>query len=87
VGNRMYLRQAAFTSARRLGVERIDLYYLHTPQARDVSFENQIETLAQLQQLGVIRHIGRKTLLPPRSFWNRARSRRSPISFPNEGEY
>jgi pyridoxine 4-dehydrogenase len=58
VGNRMYLRQAAFTSARRLGVERIDLYYLHTPQARDVSFENQIETLAELQQLGVIRHIG-----------------------------
>jgi pyridoxine 4-dehydrogenase len=58
VGNRMYLRQAAFTSARRLGVERIDLYYLHTPTARDVSFENQVETLAQLQQLGVIRHIG-----------------------------
>jgi pyridoxine 4-dehydrogenase len=58
VGNRMYLRQAAFTSARRLGVDRIDLYYLHTPQARDVSFENQVETLAELQQLGVIRHIG-----------------------------
>jgi pyridoxine 4-dehydrogenase len=58
VGNRMYLRQAAFTSARRLGVDRIDLYYLHTPTARDVSFESQIETLAELQQLGVIRHIG-----------------------------
>jgi pyridoxine 4-dehydrogenase len=58
VGNRMYLRQAAFTSARRLGVDRIDLYYLHTPNARDVSFENQVETLAELQQLGVIRHIG-----------------------------
>ena len=58
VGNRMYLRQAAFTSARRLGVDRIDLYYLHTPEARDVSFEKQIETLAELQQLGVIRHIG-----------------------------
>jgi pyridoxine 4-dehydrogenase len=58
VGNRMYLRQAAFTSARRLGVDRIDLYYLHTPQARDVPFENQVETLAELQQLGVIRHIG-----------------------------
>jgi aryl-alcohol dehydrogenase-like predicted oxidoreductase len=58
VGNRMYLRQAAFTSARRLGVKQIDLYYLHTPQAKDVPFEDQICTLKELQDEGLIKHIG-----------------------------
>ncbi|GHP00040.1 oxidoreductase [Reticulibacter mediterranei] len=58
VGNRMYLRQAAFTSARRLGIKQIDLYYLHTPQAKDVPFEDQIRTLKELQDEGVIKHIG-----------------------------
>src|SRR5258708_7620541 len=58
VGNRMYLRQCAFTSARRLGVEQIDLYYLHTPTAKDVPFEEQIATLAELQEEGLIKHIG-----------------------------
>lgn len=58
VGNRMYLRQAAFTSARRLGVKQIDLYYLHTPEAKDVPFEDQIRTLKELQDEGVIKHIG-----------------------------
>jgi aryl-alcohol dehydrogenase-like predicted oxidoreductase len=58
VGNANYLRQAAFTSARRLHVERIDLYYLHSPNATDASFEDQVGTLAQLKAEGVIRHIG-----------------------------
>jgi pyridoxine 4-dehydrogenase len=58
VGNPNYLRQAAFTSARRLHVDRIDLYYLHSPNATDASFEDQIATLAQLKAEGVIRHIG-----------------------------
>jgi aryl-alcohol dehydrogenase-like predicted oxidoreductase len=58
VGNPNYLRQAAFTSARRLQVEQIDLYYLHSPQATDASFEAQVETLAQLKAEGVIRSIG-----------------------------
>jgi aryl-alcohol dehydrogenase-like predicted oxidoreductase len=57
IGNRMYLRQAAFTSARRLGIDAIDLYFLHAP-ATDVPFEQQVETLAEIQQLGLIRHIG-----------------------------
>src|SRR6266436_6332302 len=30
IGNANYLRQCAYMSARRLGVERIDLYYLHS---------------------------------------------------------
>ena len=58
VGNRIYLRQAAFTSARRLGVKQIYLYYLHSPYAKDVPFEKQIQTLKELQDDGVIKHIG-----------------------------
>src|SRR5579859_1716166 len=58
VGNRAYLRQCAYLSARRLGVERIDLYYLHSPNATDVPFEDQVATLAELREQGLIRHIG-----------------------------
>ncbi len=58
VGNREYLRQCAYLSARRLGVERIDLYYLHSPKATDVPFEDQVGTLAELREQGLIRHIG-----------------------------
>lgn len=58
VGNREYLRQCAHLSARRLGVDRIDLYYLHSARARDASFLDQIRTLAELREQGVIRHIG-----------------------------
>jgi pyridoxine 4-dehydrogenase len=58
VGNREYLRQCAFLSARRLGVEQIDLYYLHSPDATDVPFEDQVGTLAELRDQGVIRRIG-----------------------------
>src|SRR3984885_1085408 len=46
VGNKYYLRQAALMSMRRLGLDHIDLYYLHTPTAIDVPFEEQIGTLA-----------------------------------------
>jgi aryl-alcohol dehydrogenase-like predicted oxidoreductase len=58
VGNPNYLRQSAQMSARRLGIEQIDLYYLHSGRATDVSFETQIETLAALRQEDLIRHIG-----------------------------
>jgi aryl-alcohol dehydrogenase-like predicted oxidoreductase len=58
VGNRHYLRQAAYMSARRLGLDHIDLYYLHTPKMTDAPFEEIIETLAAMRQDGVIRHIG-----------------------------
>jgi pyridoxine 4-dehydrogenase len=58
VGNTNYLRQCVHLSARRLGVERIDLYYLHSGRAKDASFEDQVGTLAELRQQGVIRHIG-----------------------------
>jgi pyridoxine 4-dehydrogenase len=58
IGTPNYLRQAARLSARRLGVERIDLYYLHSGRATDASFQEQIETLAELREEGVIGHIG-----------------------------
>jgi pyridoxine 4-dehydrogenase len=58
VGNREYLRQCAFLSARRLGVDQIDLYYLHSPSATDVPFEDQVATLAELCAEGVIRRVG-----------------------------
>jgi hypothetical protein len=58
VGNRNYLRQSAHMSARRLGVETIDLYYLHGGTAADAPFEDQIGTLAELRDQGVIRNIG-----------------------------
>jgi len=57
-GNKWYLRQAAYMSMRRLGVDQIDLYYLHTPTFTDTPFEQAVETLAAMQQDGMIRHIG-----------------------------
>jgi aryl-alcohol dehydrogenase-like predicted oxidoreductase len=64
VGNANYLRQCAYMSARRLSVERIDLYYLHSGWAKDASFEDQVGTLAELRQLGLIRHIGLSNVTP-----------------------
>jgi pyridoxine 4-dehydrogenase len=64
IGNATYLRQSAYLSARRLGVERIDLYYLHSGRATDASFEDQVGTLAELRQRGLIRHIGLSNVTP-----------------------
>jgi aryl-alcohol dehydrogenase-like predicted oxidoreductase len=58
VGNRLYLRQAAYLSMRRLELPTIDLYYLHTPTMTDAPFEQMIETLAEMKEDGLIRHIG-----------------------------
>ncbi|MEN3307301.1 MAG: pyridoxine 4-dehydrogenase [Micromonosporaceae bacterium] len=62
LGNKWYLRQAAYMSMRRLGVEQIDLYYLHTAAFTDVPFEEAIETLAGMKADGLIRHIGLSNL-------------------------
>jgi pyridoxine 4-dehydrogenase len=64
VGNANYLRQCVYLSARRLGVERIDLYYLHSGWAKDASFEDQVGTLAEMRQEGMIRHIGLSNVTP-----------------------
>jgi aryl-alcohol dehydrogenase-like predicted oxidoreductase len=52
-----HLRAACDGSLRRLGVERIDLYQLHTVDRR-VPIEDSVGTLLELQQAGKIRHIG-----------------------------
>jgi pyridoxine 4-dehydrogenase len=58
VGNINYLRQSAHMSAQRLGVEVIDLYYLHSGTATDAPFEDQVGALAGLRDAGVIRNVG-----------------------------
>ncbi|MER7930269.1 aldo/keto reductase [Streptomyces sp. NPDC096057] len=58
VGNPQYLRQCAHLSARRLGVDCIDLYYLHSGWATDASFADQVGTLAELREEGLIKTIG-----------------------------
>jgi aryl-alcohol dehydrogenase-like predicted oxidoreductase len=44
-------------SLRRLRVERIDLYQLHTVDPK-VAFEDSVGTLARLREQGKIRHVG-----------------------------
>ena len=58
VGNPNYLRQSVHMSLRRLGLDHIDLYYLHSGTATDAPFEEQVGVLAELRVQGLIRHIG-----------------------------
>jgi aryl-alcohol dehydrogenase-like predicted oxidoreductase len=51
------LRAVCEASLRRLRVERIDLYQLHTPDAK-VPFEDSIGALVELRQAGKIDQIG-----------------------------
>jgi pyridoxine 4-dehydrogenase len=64
IGNPNYLRQCAYMSARRLGTDRIGLYYLHSGRATDASFEEQVGTLAELRKEGLIGHIGLSNVTP-----------------------
>lgn len=57
VGNSGYIRQQVELSLRRLGVETIDLYQIHRLDLA-LPIGDQIETLAELQRQGKIRHIG-----------------------------
>ncbi|MBV9083811.1 MAG: aldo/keto reductase [Acidobacteriaceae bacterium] len=52
-----HLRKAVEGSLKRLRVDRIDVYQLHTPDLA-VSLEASMETLAQLREQGKIHHIG-----------------------------
>jgi pyridoxine 4-dehydrogenase len=56
-GRPEHLRDACEGSLRRLGLERIDLYQLHSPDAR-VPYEESVGALKELQEEGKIRHIG-----------------------------
>ena len=51
-----HLREALEGSLKRLRLERIDVYQLHTPDLA-VSFDASMETLAKLKEEGKIRHV------------------------------
>jgi pyridoxine 4-dehydrogenase len=56
-GRPAHLREALEGSLRRLRVERIDLYQLHTVDSK-VPIEESVGALAELQKAGKIRHLG-----------------------------
>jgi len=56
-GSPLYARKAIEGSLRRLGVDHVDLYYLHRVDSR-VPVEQTMEALADLVREGRIRHVG-----------------------------
>ncbi|MFZ3571662.1 aldo/keto reductase [Streptomyces sp. BH097] len=56
-GDAAYVRQACEASLRRLGVDHIDLYYLHRVD-RDVPIEETVGAMAELVKEGKVRHLG-----------------------------
>jgi pyridoxine 4-dehydrogenase len=56
-GHPEHLREACEGSLRRLKVERIGLYQLHTPDPK-IAFEDSVWALAVLRDEGKIRHVG-----------------------------
>ncbi|MFI6877893.1 aldo/keto reductase [Streptomyces sp. NPDC050400] len=56
-GDAAYVRQACEASLRRLGVDHIDLYYVHRID-REVPVEETVGALADLVKEGKVRHIG-----------------------------
>jgi aryl-alcohol dehydrogenase-like predicted oxidoreductase len=56
-GDPGYVHRACEASLRRLGVDDIDLYYLHRPP-RDVPLEETIGAMATLVDAGKVRHLG-----------------------------
>ncbi|MGW6062947.1 aldo/keto reductase [Streptomyces sp. NPDC055189] len=56
-GDAAYVRQACEASLRRLGVDHIDLYYLHRVD-RSVPIEETVGAMAELVEAGKVRHLG-----------------------------
>jgi pyridoxine 4-dehydrogenase len=56
-GRPEHIREAIEGSLRRLRLERIDLYQVHTPD-RKVPYEETLGAFRDLQQAGLVRHIG-----------------------------
>lgn len=56
-GSPEHLKRSCEASLKRLRLDRIDLYQLHTPDPK-VPFEESIAALAELLKQGKIRHIG-----------------------------
>ena len=57
MGDPDYLKNAHLASLDRLGVDSIDLYQHHRPDP-EVPIEDSLHALAELQDAGVIRHVG-----------------------------
>jgi aryl-alcohol dehydrogenase-like predicted oxidoreductase len=56
-GDPAYVRDCADASLRRLGVDVIDLYYLHRPP-QNAQIEETVGAMAELVQAGKVRHLG-----------------------------
>lgn len=56
-GDAAYVHQACDASLRRLGVDHIDLYYLHRVD-QDVPIEETVGAMAELVEAGKVRHLG-----------------------------
>jgi aryl-alcohol dehydrogenase-like predicted oxidoreductase len=56
-GDAAYVREACDASLRRLGVDHIDLYYLHRVDG-DVPIEETVGAMAELVEAGKVRHLG-----------------------------
>ncbi|MEV5980463.1 aldo/keto reductase [Streptomyces sp. NPDC052114] len=56
-GDAAYVREACDASLRRLGVDHIDLYYLHRVD-RTVPIEETVGAMAELVAAGKVRHLG-----------------------------
>ena len=56
-GTPQYVARACDTSLKRLGVDSIDLYYLHRVDPA-VPIEDTVGAMAELVQLGKVRHLG-----------------------------
>jgi aryl-alcohol dehydrogenase-like predicted oxidoreductase len=58
-----YVRKACEASLRRLGVETIDLYYLHRVDP-DTPIEDTVQAMAELVKEGKVRHLGLSEAAP-----------------------
>jgi aryl-alcohol dehydrogenase-like predicted oxidoreductase len=56
-GDAAYVRQACDASLRRLGIDHIDLYYLHHPDPK-TPIEETVGAMAELVTAGKVRHLG-----------------------------
>lgn len=56
-GNKEYVKKACADSLERLGVDQIDLYYIHR-KPQDVELEETIKAMKELQDEGKIKFIG-----------------------------
>ncbi|MGE7388116.1 aldo/keto reductase [Streptomyces sp. NPDC004126] len=62
--DRAYIRQAVEDSLRRLGVDVIDLYYMHRRDPQ-VPFAESVGTMAELVREGKVRHLGLSEVTGP----------------------